>query len=221
MRQIHHFSKTPNSWSSWKTFTSVISWKTSVRTLNCWCMIGRTAVTLSLLSRILNELASATKQSVKWNDLTNLFATDFDSYEKEDSKIKEWRFLRIEADWNEARMKYTWERSRTLGRVQLPLFHCPDLTIDADDIYERIKAYENVRNNHLISKNDLISKIFIYSFRRREANMHTATILRWVIKVCITYLIQFKQFANKFTFFPDILTKTKFVNHPSSKSYSN
>lgn len=73
----------------------------------------------------------------------NLFS-DFDSYEKESTKMKDWRFFRTEADWCEARMLYTEDRHITFSHADLPLFHCPDLCIEAEDNMIRNRIYEEV-----------------------------------------------------------------------------
>lgn len=73
-----------------------------------------------------------------------LFPLDFDSYEKESSKMRDWRFFRTEADWCEIRMKYTDDRHITHSYVDLPLFHCPDLVIQPEDSMVRDRIYEEV-----------------------------------------------------------------------------
>lgn len=72
------------------------------------------------------------------------FFEDFDSYEKESTKMKDWRFFRIEADWCEERMKYTDDRHITFSYADLPLFHCPDLCIQPEDNMVRNRIYEEV-----------------------------------------------------------------------------
>lgn len=59
--------------------------------------------------------------------------------------MRDWRFFNLEADWTEIRMKYTEERQITFSHCKLPLFHCPDLIIQPDDIATRIRIYEQVR----------------------------------------------------------------------------
>lgn len=75
--------------------------------------------------------------------LGNSFS-DFDNYEKESSKMKDWRFITWETDWAEARMKYTSERHITYSTTDLPLYHCPDLVISADESGTRNQIYDEV-----------------------------------------------------------------------------
>ncbi|XP_055305500.1 NADH dehydrogenase [ubiquinone] 1 alpha subcomplex subunit 10, mitochondrial isoform X2 [Sitodiplosis mosellana] len=72
---------------------------------------------------------------------------DFDSYEKESSKMRDWRFFRVEADWCEARMKYTEDRHITFSYANLPLFHCPDLCIQPEDNMVRNRIYEEAKGS--------------------------------------------------------------------------
>lgn len=58
--------------------------------------------------------------------------------------MKDWRFFNWESDWSEARMKYTNERHITFSTTDLPLFHCPDLVIEADDNAVRNRVYGEV-----------------------------------------------------------------------------
>lgn len=73
---------------------------------------------------------------------------DFDRYEKEATKMKDWRFIRLEADWAELRIKYTGDRDIVQNYTDLPLFHCPDLLIGPEDdairntIYEEAKSFK-------------------------------------------------------------------------------
>lgn len=52
--------------------------------------------------------------------------------------------LKGNPDWNEARFEYTTNRHITFAYCQLPLFHCPDLTIDPEDDALRNRLYEEV-----------------------------------------------------------------------------
>lgn len=61
--------------------------------------------------------------------------------------MRDWRFFPMESDWNEARMKYTSDAHITQSYLELPLFQCPDLIIEAEDINARTDAYENVSEN--------------------------------------------------------------------------
>lgn len=58
--------------------------------------------------------------------------------------MADWRLFHLEADWNEIRMRYTNERSEVFEHTALPLFHCPDLTITAEDWVARFRVYEKV-----------------------------------------------------------------------------
>lgn len=58
--------------------------------------------------------------------------------------MRDWRFFSYEPDWAEVRMKYTTERHITNSFTELPLFHCPDLCIQPDDIAVRTRIYEEV-----------------------------------------------------------------------------
>lgn len=78
------------------------------------------------------------------------FFSDFDSYEKESTKMKDWRFFRVEADWCEERMKYTDDRHLTFSFADLPLFHCPDLCIQPEDNMVRNRLYEEVTNTNFM-----------------------------------------------------------------------
>lgn len=69
---------------------------------------------------------------------------DFDHYEKESSKMRDWRFFPFEPDWAEVRMKYTDDRHITKSYTNLPLFHCPDLCIQPEDDATRTRIYEEV-----------------------------------------------------------------------------
>lgn len=71
---------------------------------------------------------------------------DFDHYEKESTKMRDWRFFPFEPDWAEVRMKYTEDRQITNSFADLPLFHCPDLCIQPEDIAVRTRIYEEVSN---------------------------------------------------------------------------
>lgn len=70
--------------------------------------------------------------------------SDFDHYEKESTKMRDWRFFNLEADWTEIRMKYTEDREITHSFTRLPLFHCPEFVIQPDDISARIRVFESV-----------------------------------------------------------------------------
>lgn len=58
--------------------------------------------------------------------------------------MQDWRFFGFEADWTEARIKYTDEAAITHSFCNLPLFHCPDLVIQPEDIATRNRIYEEV-----------------------------------------------------------------------------
>lgn len=57
----------------------------------------------------------------------------------------DWRYMLLESDWTAARITYTEERDIVQSFANLPLFHCPDLVIEAEDIATRIRIYEEVR----------------------------------------------------------------------------
>lgn len=78
--------------------------------------------------------------------------SDFNRFEKESPKLEDWRFSGFEAEYTEARMKYTDEAHITYSYCELPLFHCPDLCIDPDDIATLNRIFEEVCINSLISK---------------------------------------------------------------------
>lgn len=69
---------------------------------------------------------------------------DFDRFEKESPKMQDWRFFNFEGDYTEARIKYTDEASITHTYANLPLFHCPDLVIQPEDIATQIRIFEEV-----------------------------------------------------------------------------
>lgn len=56
----------------------------------------------------------------------------------------DWRFFNFEAEYTEARIKYTEDASTTHTFCNLPLFHCPDLVIEPEDIAARIRIFEEV-----------------------------------------------------------------------------
>lgn len=58
--------------------------------------------------------------------------------------MQDWRFFNFEGEYTEARMKYTDEASTTHTYANLPLFHCPDLVIQPEDIATRTRIFEEV-----------------------------------------------------------------------------
>lgn len=58
--------------------------------------------------------------------------------------MRDWRFFPFEPDWAEVRMKFTEDRQITNSFADLPLFHCPDLCIQPEDIAVRTRIYEEV-----------------------------------------------------------------------------
>lgn len=58
--------------------------------------------------------------------------------------MQDWRFFNFEADYTEARIKYTDEASTTYTYANLPLFHCPDLVIQPEDNATQIRIFEEV-----------------------------------------------------------------------------
>ncbi|XP_031626232.1 NADH dehydrogenase [ubiquinone] 1 alpha subcomplex subunit 10, mitochondrial [Contarinia nasturtii] len=72
---------------------------------------------------------------------------DFDHYEKEAEKMKDWRFIRTELDWAETRETYADERDFLSTYTELPLFHCPDLCISAEDEALRNRLYEEFKGS--------------------------------------------------------------------------
>lgn len=109
---------------------------------------------------------------------------DFDRFEKESPKMQDWRFFNFEADYTEARMKYTDEAAITHTYANLPLFHCPDLVIQPEDIATQTRIFEEVR---VLSSEHSVRKIHLqcifFSIRQKETDFHTAMILKRVIKV--------------------------------------
>lgn len=82
---------------------------------------------------------------------------DFDRFEKESPKMQDWRFFGFEADWTEARIKYTDEAAITHSYCELPLFHCPDLCIDPEDIATHNRIFEEVCSLFLFHNFTLIN----------------------------------------------------------------
>lgn len=58
--------------------------------------------------------------------------------------MQDWRFFGFEADWTEARIKYTDEASTIHTYCDLPLFQCPDLCIGPEDNAVRNRIFEEV-----------------------------------------------------------------------------
>lgn len=95
--------------------------------------------------------------STDW-DYNNLNIPDFDHFEKESTKIKQWRFLRVESDWTELRIKYTSQRHIVESHTELPLFNCPDLCIGPEDNAIQIRLYDEVNTIEMHQ-----NQIFIFS----------------------------------------------------------
>lgn len=79
--------------------------------------------------------------------LNTFFFVDFDRYEKEDLKLKDFRDIYTETDWKDLRLKFTEDKEFTQYYCDIPLFHCPDLIISADDDMIRNRLYEEVSKN--------------------------------------------------------------------------
>lgn len=58
--------------------------------------------------------------------------------------MMDWRFFTIESDWTGVRMKYTEDRHITHSYCNLPLYHCPDLLIQAEDLSTQTRIFEQV-----------------------------------------------------------------------------
>lgn len=67
---------------------------------------------------------------------------DFDRFEKEDEKMKDWKFMPLEPDWGEARMKYTQDAHDLYCLLDIPNFEAPELIISPDDKKARDDLYE-------------------------------------------------------------------------------
>lgn len=133
-------------------------------------------VTRILLLRISGGLVKVISSfSVKIQLIFQRFFIDFDSYEKEAPKMKDWRFFSWESDYTEARIRYTDLCDEIYTFCEIPLFHCPDLVIEPEDNAARIRIYEEVsiknKNYHCLS-NYIITNYFS---RPREANMRMVT----------------------------------------------
>lgn len=58
--------------------------------------------------------------------------------------MRDWRFITMEQDYVETRIKYTDERDEIYNNAHIPLYHCPDLLIEPDDNEVRFRIYEEV-----------------------------------------------------------------------------
>lgn len=58
--------------------------------------------------------------------------TDFDRFEKEDSKMKDWRVQPTEDAWCEMRMNYTQEAPRLRFLTNVPVYYAPELLLDPE-----------------------------------------------------------------------------------------
>lgn len=65
-------------------------------------------------------------------------------YPRNLTKLKDWRELNIESDWNEARMKYAHQKFQVFQHTILPVYHVPELTIEPDDYIPLSEMYENM-----------------------------------------------------------------------------
>lgn len=65
-------------------------------------------------------------------------------YPRNLTKLKDWRELNLESDWNEARMKYATQQFEVLQNTILPVYHVPELTIEPDDFIPLSEKFENM-----------------------------------------------------------------------------
>lgn len=72
---------------------------------------------------------------------------DFDRFEKEDEKMKDWKFMPQEPDWGEARMKYTHYAYELHCLLDIPNFEAPELLISPDDQKARDDLYDEAPGN--------------------------------------------------------------------------
>lgn len=76
---------------------------------------------------------------------------DFDRFEKDDSKIKDWRFMPQESDWAENRMKFTQEKHDLFCLMDIPITHAPELMIEPDDSKARDDVWDYVSVTQFLS----------------------------------------------------------------------
>ncbi|KAJ9594867.1 hypothetical protein L9F63_013828, partial [Diploptera punctata] len=99
--------------------------------------------------RYLNEISTHAELLVyDWSEhgdvevvVEDIERIDFDSYDKNDSKMHDWR-LPGEWDWNTARMDYT-EKDGLMMNFLVPRFDVPELVYDAHESYEFRKVWYN------------------------------------------------------------------------------
>jgi len=67
---------------------------------------------------------------------------DFDSFDKYDPKMKDWR-MPNEWAWNTARIRYTSEKADLMNFFLVPRFDVPELVLDGYDAHTLRKAWQN------------------------------------------------------------------------------
>ncbi|RZB38886.1 NADH dehydrogenase [ubiquinone] 1 alpha subcomplex subunit 10, mitochondrial [Asbolus verrucosus] len=67
---------------------------------------------------------------------------DFDKFDTQDPKMKDWTNL-SEEDWGVLRNKYADKKDFVMAYFNVPMFHVPELTIEAEDA----KIYHDILNN--------------------------------------------------------------------------
>lgn len=72
---------------------------------------------------------------------------DFDHFDKYEEKMKDWR-LNDEAEWRERRFYYTRQRQTIMNYFNVPILHCPEITIPPEDAKVFWDIYFKIPGNH-------------------------------------------------------------------------
>ncbi|XP_059484761.1 NADH dehydrogenase [ubiquinone] 1 alpha subcomplex subunit 10, mitochondrial [Neocloeon triangulifer] len=72
---------------------------------------------------------------------------DFDNYETEDTKLRDWRDLANEWDWHKYRQLYADKRDWLETFFNVPIHTAPELLIDGDDAWVYHNAIDNAPGN--------------------------------------------------------------------------
>lgn len=72
---------------------------------------------------------------------------DMDQSDKHDPKFRDWKELAAEADWVEARTRYTQDKDSSMCFFNVPRFDCPELVIDAADAKKGKDLWDSAPGN--------------------------------------------------------------------------